>query len=122
VAVDSGLVIPHTHGLTGLSVRAWLFALSLRGRIRTVPGYVNHRCIHPESFTAMHRGRSAGEEVRRLASYLTVGLRSWEEAGVSATERLWRPPALLLAALALLPARRAWQRLSRRRRHIRALF
>ena len=113
VAVDNGLYIPHTQGMTGLSVRAWLFALALRGRVRTVADYTNQRCIHPESFTARHRGRSAGDQIRRLASYLKVGLRSWNDARGSVAERLWGPPALFVAAFFLLPLRRAWQRFSR---------
>lgn len=114
VAVDHGLWLPDTAGKTGLSMRAWLFSVALRGRIQTLPAYRNLRCLHPESFTATHRGRSIGEEAARLASYVGVSTRAWNAAGVSAFERLWGPAAIALAAGFVLPLRRGAQRLARR--------
>ena len=112
MVVDHELWIPRTRGMTGLSVRAWLFALSLRGSVRTVPEYVNLRCVHGKSFTSRHRGRTARQEAERLTSYLRVSMRFWHEARRGAVESVLAAPLLVLGALVLLPMRRALQRLA----------
>jgi len=107
----AGLSIPHTEGDSGLSVRALLFAVALRGRVCYEPGYVSRRCVHPSSYTARHWSRSPGDEWRRTRSYWQTGASLWRAAVTTRSAR-WLASPILGAATGHLVARRALQRFS----------
>jgi hypothetical protein len=119
VITAHGLSIPHTAGETGISVRALLFAVALRGRIQYQPGYLSRRCVHPRSYTARHGDRRATDQWRRARSYWHIGRESWRAAFTSVSARALAPP-LLGAATVHLVARRALERISPRVRLISA--
>ena len=107
----AGLSIPRTAGESGLSLRALLFAVALRGRVRYEPGYVSRRCVHPSSYTARHWSRSFGDEWRRTRSYWQTGTALWRATFTTRSARLFASP-ILGAATGHMVARRALQRFS----------
>ena len=119
VVTSAGLSLPHTAGESGLSVRAMVFALALRGRVRYEPQYVSQRCVHSRSYTARFWSRSVADEWRRSWSYWRVGTAAWRAAATSRTTRLCAPP-ILAAAVARLVTRRALQRFGTAARAARA--
>ena len=98
-----GLLLPETHAHTGFSFRAWLFAVSLRGAICVVPGYVNRRCAHPGSFTSRHQGHSLRDRILILRSYRRATLALWRSAADSTLERHVVAPLLLTIASLAMP-------------------
>lgn len=109
VATMHGLSIPHTAGESGLSMRALLFALALRGRMQYRPDYVSQRCVHQDSYTARHFRRSFAAELQRARSYLQVGTAAWRAGVTSRFGRRIAVPAISTAVVSLV-ARRALQR------------
>lgn len=97
------LRVPMTSSHTGLSFRAWLFAISLRGSLCSVPEYLNRRCVHPENFTSRHFGYSLGEKVMALWSYYRAALGFWRDARSSRLERWVAAPLLLAGASLAMP-------------------
>lgn len=99
-------------------MRAWLFALALRGDVRYVAAYASLRCVHPQSYTARHWRRSLLAQVRRASSYLRVGAGIWNRATPASFERARGLLALAYFALLAIPARRLRVRLSARYRRV----
>lgn len=113
------LSIPYTAGESGLSMRALLFGVALRGRVRYEPEYVSQRCVHRHSYTARFWSRSVADEIARARSYWQVGTAAWRAATPAAATRISAPP-ILAAAVAHMVARRALQRFGARFRAIAA--
>lgn len=106
-----GLRIEETHGHTGLSFRAFLFAMALCGPFRFVPGYRSARRVHATSFTSRQKRRGPAAEFARLTSYFRLGLRYWRTHAVGGPRRWMGAPALALG-LTILPLVRMAQRLT----------
>ncbi len=121
---ESDLVLPATYSQTGLSFRAWFFALSLRGPFCLVPDYVSWQCVHAESFGATHLHFSPGEKLLILWDYYRIGLRFWRTAATNPLERWIAAPLLLATATLMIPVlllvRNRERRMFRRAKIVRA--
>lgn len=106
IAAEHALWIPQTAGASGLSVRAWSFALSLRGYVRQVPAYVSRRCVHPDSYTARHWRRSPIAQIARSCSYMQAGVAAWCAVHRGLLVRAAGIVAIAAVALVVMPLRR----------------
>ena len=79
-----------------------------RGGVKTrpyasVPGYVNQRCVHPDSFTARHWKRGISEQAARLPNYFIACRTALSGRGWSLPRRWLWTALLAIGCLLLLP-------------------